>query len=98
MVYVRRQYLSDTGYIGENHVRGLHMRCQSDIRGLTSDCRSIRSVNRACKSAAFVSGLLPYGLIVEAVIESAMSTWFGLLLYEIASLAPEGHYTVSHPN
>lgn len=43
-----------------------------------------------------MSGRVPYQLIIEAVIESALVTWIGLLLYEISSLAPEGHYTVLH--
>ncbi|KAI0699142.1 hypothetical protein BC835DRAFT_1503561 [Cytidiella melzeri] len=36
-----------------------------------------------------------YSLAVRAVIESALVTWVGLLIYEIASLAPEGHVTTN---
>ncbi|EKM55547.1 uncharacterized protein PHACADRAFT_256255 [Phanerochaete carnosa HHB-10118-sp] len=34
-----------------------------------------------------------YSLVLEAIVESALVTWFGLLFYEIASLAPTGHIT-----
>ncbi|OBZ79568.1 hypothetical protein A0H81_00264 [Grifola frondosa] len=34
-----------------------------------------------------------YGMVLHAVIESAMVTWIGLLVYEISSLAPTGHIT-----
>ncbi|KIP05618.1 hypothetical protein PHLGIDRAFT_119653 [Phlebiopsis gigantea 11061_1 CR5-6] len=33
----------------------------------------------------------PYNILVEAVIESALVTWVGLLVFEISSVAPEGH-------
>ena len=37
-----------------------------------------------------------YALVIEALTESGMATWIGLLFYEITSLAPSsGHYTVS---
>ena len=35
-----------------------------------------------------------YDTIVRACIESALVTWVGLLLYEICSLAPNGHVVV----
>ena len=35
-----------------------------------------------------------YSTLMEAVIESALVTWIGLLLYGIATVAPEGHITV----
>lgn len=34
-----------------------------------------------------------YSVVVEAIVESALVTWIGLLLYEISSLAPTGHIT-----
>ena len=38
-----------------------------------------------------------YDTIVRACIESALVTWVGLLLYEICSLAPNGHVVVRLP-
>lgn len=35
-----------------------------------------------------------YVTALRAVIESALVTWFGILLFEIGSLAPSGHVTV----
>jgi hypothetical protein len=35
-----------------------------------------------------------YGNALRAVIESALVTWIGILIYEITSLAPKGHITV----
>ena len=35
-----------------------------------------------------------YGTVTEAIIESALVTWFGILLYEIATFAPHGRVTV----
>lgn len=35
-----------------------------------------------------------YATVLRAFIESALATWIGILLFEIASLAPEGHVTV----
>ncbi|KAI0308294.1 hypothetical protein B0F90DRAFT_1681709 [Multifurca ochricompacta] len=37
---------------------------------------------------------LKYDTILHAVIESALVTWIGILIYEIAALAPTGHVTV----
>lgn len=36
-----------------------------------------------------------YSTIVEAIVESALVTWIGLLLDGIARVAPQGHITVS---
>ncbi|TCD61476.1 hypothetical protein EIP91_008393 [Steccherinum ochraceum] len=41
------------------------------------------------------SGSLSYATVLRAIIESATVTWIGLLIYEIASLAPEGHVTTN---
>lgn len=35
-----------------------------------------------------------YGVAVEAIVESALVTWVGILLYEISSFAPTGNVTV----
>jgi hypothetical protein len=35
-----------------------------------------------------------YNNALRAVIESALVTWIGILIYEITSLAPKGHITV----
>ena len=35
-----------------------------------------------------------YDNALRAVIESALVTWIGILIYEITSLAPTGHITV----
>ncbi len=35
-----------------------------------------------------------YDNALHAVIESALVTWIGILIYEITSLAPMGHITV----
>jgi hypothetical protein len=35
-----------------------------------------------------------YATALRAVIESALATWIGILLFEIASLAPSDHVTV----
>lgn len=43
-------------------------------------------------------GTTPYSTLMEAVIESALVTWIGLLLYGIATVAPEGHITVRIPH
>jgi hypothetical protein len=40
----------------------------------------------------------PYGVVLEAIVESALITWFGLAVFGIASLAPQGRITVRwHP-
>ncbi|KAJ3555116.1 hypothetical protein NM688_g2754 [Phlebia brevispora] len=57
-------------------------------------CKIIH-VTQASKAISFVSGQMPYALIVEAIIESALVTWIGVLFYEIVSLAPQGHYTTN---
>lgn len=36
-----------------------------------------------------------YAVVVEAIAESALVTWIGLVLYGIGSLAPQGRITVS---
>ncbi|GJE90844.1 hypothetical protein PsYK624_069880 [Phanerochaete sordida] len=41
------------------------------------------------------TGHRQYNVIVEAIVESALVTWFGLLFYEIASFAPTGHITTA---
>lgn len=35
-----------------------------------------------------------YRVALEAIIESALVTWFGLLFYVISASAPTGHYLV----
>ncbi|EKM56632.1 uncharacterized protein PHACADRAFT_172292 [Phanerochaete carnosa HHB-10118-sp] len=35
----------------------------------------------------------PYATVIEAIIESALVTWFGLLVYGISTVAPTGHIT-----
>ncbi|GJE86385.1 hypothetical protein PsYK624_024650 [Phanerochaete sordida] len=35
----------------------------------------------------------PYAVVVEAIVESALVTWVGLLLYGISTVAPAGHIT-----
>lgn len=35
-----------------------------------------------------------YSTILEAIIESALFTWMGLILYGVTNVAPEGHITV----
>lgn len=37
----------------------------------------------------------PYHMALAAVVESALVIWIGLLLYEVAELAPTGYVTVS---
>jgi hypothetical protein len=39
-----------------------------------------------------------YNVVLRAMIESALVTWVGLLIYEISSLAPAGHVTVCGRN
>lgn len=39
--------------------------------------------------------LTHYRVALEAIVESALVTWFGLLFYVIAASAPTGHYYVS---
>ncbi len=34
------------------------------------------------------------GIVLEAIVESALVTWIGLLLYEITTFAPTGHISV----
>lgn len=38
-----------------------------------------------------------YSALVAAIVESALVTWFGLLLFGIANVAPHGRITVSLP-
>lgn len=35
-----------------------------------------------------------YNKVIEAIIESALVTWFGLVFYGVASVAPQSHITV----
>lgn len=50
---------------------------------------------QACQNFGAVSfHKISPGTALEAVVESALVTWLGLLLYEISSLAPTGGITV----
>ncbi|GJE86380.1 hypothetical protein PsYK624_024600 [Phanerochaete sordida] len=40
-------------------------------------------------------GGLPYAKIIEATVESALVTWFGLVFYGIATVAPQGRVTTN---
>ena len=37
---------------------------------------------------------LPYARIIKIIVESALVNWIGLLFYQVASIAPQGRYTV----
>lgn len=37
----------------------------------------------------------PYNIAIEAIAESSMITWIGLVVYGISSVAPQGRITVS---
>lgn len=39
-----------------------------------------------------------YSTLIAAIVESALVTWLGLLVYGIATVAPQGHITVSKSN
>lgn len=36
-----------------------------------------------------------YSTLIASIVESALVTWLGLLVYGIATVAPQGHITVS---
>lgn len=40
------------------------------------------------------TGQYPYSVVLEAILESSLITWIGLLLFGICSLAPQGRITV----
>ncbi|KAI0690053.1 hypothetical protein BC835DRAFT_1418064 [Cytidiella melzeri] len=52
-----------------------------------------RKANR--NNAAAPYGESRYNTVLVAITESALVTWIGLLLYEVASLAPTGHITTA---
>lgn len=55
-----------------------------------------RYITRRAKSHSAVDTTRGhYRIILEAIAESSLVTWFGLLLYGVACLAPHGHITVS---
>ena len=61
---------------------------------------NIHHTYRYVSRKARISGVItPYGTryttVLVAIAESALVTWVALLVYEIASLAPTGHITVS---
>lgn len=56
-----------------------------------NDARVSRSVSRGVENK---KSRLQTAVVVRALIESAAVTWIGLLIYEIASLAPTGGITV----
>ncbi|KAI0342527.1 hypothetical protein BDW22DRAFT_1429353 [Trametopsis cervina] len=51
-------------------------------------------VSRHSTGTSSTQHIVQYSVVIEALSESAFVTWFGLLLFEIASLAPtKGHIT-----
>jgi hypothetical protein len=58
--------------------------------------RQLRWANRTVKNLSQNGrkNSRKYATALRAVVESALVTWIGILLFEIASLAPSGHVTV----
>ena len=55
----------------------------------------IRRISRSFEAPkAHPSVKYPYGVVLEATIESALITWLGLVLFGITCLAPQGKITV----
>ncbi|KIP09942.1 hypothetical protein PHLGIDRAFT_115925 [Phlebiopsis gigantea 11061_1 CR5-6] len=50
-------------------------------------------VSRTARPAPGSTGLGRYSVVVEAIAESALVTWIGLVLYGVGSLAPQGKNT-----
>lgn len=91
LVYARDQHLFIWRYDSEDLVRSSSMHYLSTYLRFCP-----RSIARTAKSnKAQNSSPYPYGVVLEAIAESALVTWVGLVLYGIASLAPHGHITVS---
>ncbi|KAF7796699.1 hypothetical protein EIP86_007882 [Pleurotus ostreatoroseus] len=59
----------------------------------TSILVKILRVARSSKAMSYTHKKMPYASALEAIVESALVTWIGLLFYEVTALAPEGHYT-----
>ena len=65
---------------------------------IAHDVVLVSRVARSSKAMSYTHKKMPYASAVEAVVESALVTWIGLLFYEVTALAPEGHYTVCIPD
>ncbi|GJE86384.1 hypothetical protein PsYK624_024640 [Phanerochaete sordida] len=55
--------------------------------------RVLYVTRRAQRENAVKARTGAYAVFLEAVVESALVTWIGLLLYGVATVAPEGHIT-----
>ena len=64
------------------------------VIGLYSSSLSLLTAARDSYIARLSGHLNVYETVLRACIESALVTWIGLLLYEICSLAPNGHVVV----
>lgn len=62
---------------------------------MTADCANYRQVSRRADYATTnLVAHYRHNVIVEAIVESALVNWIGLVLYGITSLAPQGRITV----
>lgn len=91
LVHVRDQHDPHRVDPGQDPVRPRHD--YTDI-GSHVSAHSSR-VAQSSKAMSYAPKKMPYASAVEAIIESALVTWIGLLFYEVTALAPEGHYTVN---
>lgn len=77
----------------ENNVRGFSL-----IRVVISvaDAGSYpRYMSRdTAPQMVFGGAIRGYSTVIAAIVESALVTWVGLLLYGVATVAPQGHITV----
>ncbi|KAF7796697.1 hypothetical protein EIP86_007880 [Pleurotus ostreatoroseus] len=60
---------------------------------IAHDVVLVSRVARSSKAMSYSHKKMPYASALEAIVESALVTWVGLLFYEVTALAPEGHYT-----
>lgn len=91
VVNVRNKYHPHIIDVRQNHVRILLL---PRLHRSLSKMYARQHARASSKAISHMSGQIPLSTVAEAIIESALVTWIGLLFYEIASLAPEGHYTV----
>ena len=101
--HVARGHAQDYRRLGLAHVCHQHHshRChhrQDLVRILStlfySTSLSLLTAARDSYIARLSGHLNVYETVLRACIESALVTWIGLLLYEICSLAPNGHVVV----
>ena len=79
-------------------VKITYVRPSLESCSISHDSVSLSRVAHSSRAMSYSHKKMPYASAIEAIVESALVTWIGLLFYEVTALAPEGHYTVCIPD